>query len=239
MTDFVQADYRQVLLNCLVSDKVRKLNLKDCSHIDPLIELWPFSHLEHLRLEVHDLVDIDKDFDLQNSLADISSHFLPKLKTLKIFHCFGQWSRLFECRRPSLTKVILICSHIGVPHTSLYKWHDVPKLWPNLRELGLRGYSHYTLKALKGIAPFLNEFHHLKKIIVPVELPTGDLEEDHYDKLLPLDVLVQAGHPLPASLCVETDRAIRDTSIGWDYYCPYQPTFLQEIFEEGNIDVIY
>jgi hypothetical protein len=66
------------------------------------------------------------------------------------------------------------------------------------------------LKALKGIAPFLNEFHHLKKIIVPVELPTDNLEEDHYNKLLPLDVLTQAGHPLPASLCVETDRAIRD-----------------------------
>jgi len=71
-------------------------------------------------------------------IQDCSNQFLPQLQEFDAEGtCLGYWSRLFsECHRPSLIKLKLLCSHLGLPSMSQFNLSDAPNLWPNLKELG-------------------------------------------------------------------------------------------------------
>ena len=104
----------------------------------------PLTRLETLELigckfvPVGDAADLTFLLPPPVGLNNIGVHFLPLLKTLKIKErCLGQWSRHFECHRPSLTNLSSNCFHIGLPTVSPLNWAETPNLWPNLRELAL------------------------------------------------------------------------------------------------------
>jgi hypothetical protein len=137
-------------------------------------------------------------------LSDCGNTFLPNLKELKISStCLDYWSRLFECHRPSLTKLKLSCFHIGLSSMSPFNWSDAPVLWPNLKELGLLNTRECTtLDPLRSITPHLKEFQKLEKLlVVPI-----DFRREHWtwNPNSLLGALIQLpDHALPVGLRVE------------------------------------
>ena len=203
-------NYRRVILDCLCS-QLSKLNIHGCINIDPLVELLPIKQIGTIIISQCTLIPLADAAALIHRfpraiLDNCPIQFLPELQELIVKNtCLGYWLRLFECRRPSLIKCIWSCSHIGLRPVSCYDWIDTPSLWPNLKVLGI---LDSTLNALKSIAPHLNEFEHLQKLIVSATTPSqiGSMSTSY--------VSAQIGHPLPIGLRVET----------WGFYstcCPH------------------
>ena len=165
-------DYYCVLLDCLFGERLRKLKIHSMK-IDPIFDLLPCSNLEQLFLEECSFTPVaDEEAFVElvptGILVDLANSFLPKLKTLSTkYTCFGQWSRLFECHRPSLTKLTVSCFHFGLPYASRFNWEDSPNLWPSLKELGIRNNDASLMSLLHSIAPLLTNFIHLKTLVVP------------------------------------------------------------------------
>ena len=200
---YISSDYRRVVLDCLGGDQLRNLSLTGCEDVDPIVELLSRKNLEILSFWNCKLIPFTDAAAfaerVPRAILTESDPFLPELKELKTkVTCLGYWSRLFECHRPSLVKLRLNCSHIGLSSVSRYDWSDTPSLWPNLKELGLLdNESNSPLNALKSISPHLNEFQHLQKLIVSATTPSqiGFMSTSY--------VTAQIGHPLPIGLRVE------------------------------------
>ena len=195
----VKTKYRLVVLDCL-GHQLRKLKLKSCEDVDPAVELLSMKRLEALTIRYCTLTPITTAAALvkhvpREILADCANQFLPQLRELEtIGICLGYWSRLFDCRRPSLTKLRLNCSHLGLPSMTRLNWSDAPDLWPNLTEVRfLNGEGCATLNTLKSIAPHLNGFQNLRDLVIAKRLA---LAEDV--SMSSLEVLTQTGHPLPS-----------------------------------------
>ena len=122
----------------------------------------PFDCLESLILsEGCGMATIDS----LRTLSALSVPFLPILNRLVVSGtCLGDWSRLFECNRPSLNTLFLSCSHIGIASKSPFNWEDIPNLWPNLQCLHLDKTTGLTVNKLRDIIPL---FHHLAALSLP------------------------------------------------------------------------
>ena len=108
-----------------------------------------------------------------------SVDFLPKLKDLSIsVNCLGEWSPLLETERPSLTKLHLNCSHLGIPGASSFYWRDLPTLWPNLEDLYLGRNKGLTMDTLRH--QIIPRLPHLKKLSIRV--PSVELEPSEKEK---------------------------------------------------------
>jgi len=140
--DSVHSTYRQVVLDSHICSgtKLRKLHFHKCLKIDLIAELLPHNQLESLRfLDCSFTPTLADELELiervpAEVMADCSNQFLPKLEKFEIFgsSCMGQWWRLFECYRPLLTDLKVICFHFDLPIASQYNWSDAPNLWPKL-----------------------------------------------------------------------------------------------------------
>ena len=200
----VPSDYRRVILDCCGDDQLRKLSLKNCQYVDPILELLPIKRLESLSLWNCKLTPLADARELAErvpraTLDDCTNRFLCELKELDVKGtCLGYWSRLFECRRPLLTQLKLNCSHLGILSLNSFDWSDAFNLWPYLMELGFYNERPATLYALKSISPHLNDFQHLKQLIVPILIYTVPTVIGR----LSTDILAQTGYPLPVGLRV-------------------------------------
>ena len=168
----VFASYRQTLLSH-IGGRLRGLKLFYCSNIDPIVELLPCTLLESLDFKASML----KHRPRPCLIDDANVQFLPSLERLTTLStCLGDWSSLFECSRPLLTELSLFCSHIGVASKSpLFDWHNIPKMWPNLRALIILNASKLTLDKLKGILNLLNKLEGL--ILFPSTILQQSVDE--------------------------------------------------------------
>ena len=198
------ADYRQVLLDCIGAGQLRNLSFFYAHHIDPIVEFLPCSHLEKLVISMDSdcvpLVD-SAAFALRvpaEILADYSC-FLPNLKVLSTLRCcFGEWSRLFECYRPLLTKLKLSCSHIGVPSKNVFSWQNIPILWPHLKELYFNNTSGLSVEMVSQIFP---RFAYLEYLgISNSMLPSA--EERRLARVFSAQMLGRVQQPLHVSFLV-------------------------------------
>ena len=164
----VSHSVRQIVLNCIGGERLRKLLLVDCVDVDPIEEFSRFTRLENLRIQNSAMVPIEDDLAQRippSILADCGQ-FLPNLKTLSVVGtCLGHWSRLFECRRRSLTALQLTCCHIGHPSMGRFNWSDTPRIWPNLQELTLFHPGRQDL--LEQIVIQLSRFNNFQILRVP------------------------------------------------------------------------
>ena len=97
----------------------------------------------------------------------ILTDFLPNLKKLVVNGgCLGAFMRTFETFRPSLTHVRLNCAHFG-KNGSLFKWEDLPLLWPNLENFSLE--KHSKSLPLYKVRDIFTQFRHLKSLNLPIE----------------------------------------------------------------------
>ena len=83
----VPTDYRRVVLDFLGGDQLRKLDLYDCTGVDPLIELLPLKRLQVLAMWdciLTPIADAAAFAELvpRTVLEDCSNQFLPQLQEL-------------------------------------------------------------------------------------------------------------------------------------------------------------
>ena len=142
----VKADYRQLLLSH-IGGHLHKMKFFYCFNIDPIAELLHCAELKNLEIKISSFIPHPS----HRFGIDAENQFLPSLENLKTSKtCFGDWSSLFECPRPSLTHLILSCSHIGIASKSpLFDWHNIPEMWPNLQVLVILSNSNLTLDKLE------------------------------------------------------------------------------------------
>jgi hypothetical protein len=211
---------------------MHKLRLHDCNGVDPVAELLPHgTRLETLVIKNCNLNTIANaaafaQLVTEEVMADCGNRFLPKLKKLEVMNCcLGQWSRLFECQRPSLIELKLNCFHLGLAGVSRANWSDAPNLlWPYLRLLGINNAERITIYTLKSIAPLLNDFEHLEKLIIPREIYLLNRG------ISSLGVLKQTGHyPLPVGLRLKFGTLSRTPLYSDTVSCPYLREQEQEI----------
>ena len=155
----ISDEYRKVVLNCIDADQIHTMKFVNCKDIDPITELLPCTSLEKLAIWNSGFLPFDdaSASALRDSPEDQTnySQFLPNLKNFATYNsCLGECSPLFECHRPSLTALILSCSHIGISSTPL-NWEDIPDLWPNLESLHLDKTSGLSIKMVSQILPRL------------------------------------------------------------------------------------
>ena len=141
---------------------------------------------------MEDLADLNNRFGIPCQTQDSHCQWEPR----QVF-CLGQWSRLFECHRPSLTDLNLSCFHLGVTSVIRFNWSDaVAHLWPNLSQVGI--YSNLvTMQQINSITQQLMKFHHLKKYVIPLKLRRDGC-------LSPLDEIKRIGSTLLAGLSIQT-----------------------------------
>ena len=212
-------------MHCLGGDQLRKLDLQSCGEIDPITELLPnCKQLESLAMENCNFISINAaEFSKRVPpavLADSSNQFLPRLRNLTSkLTCFGPWSPLFDCHRPSLMSLDVNCFHIGLPGVSRVSWIDTPNLWPHLQQIGFyEGWGICALNAINGIAPHLNGFRQLETLSIPhlisvQSFSTGKNQKNKIAStktLSPLDELLNksTNHPLPLGLRIFQDSEL-------------------------------
>jgi hypothetical protein len=167
----ISAVYRHILLSH-IGNQLRQLFLFDCQEIDPFTELLPCAKLEFLYISP-DCAMAPFPSDARPIADALVNCFLPLLEKMTSSICLGDWSRLFECHRPSMTLLTLTCSHIGVYSTSSFSWNDVPSLWPHLQELRL-----YDTKGLdfSTMCPrILPQLRDLKRLTLSCEMPSSNI----------------------------------------------------------------
>ena len=213
----VDFDYRRVVLDCLGGSQLHKLTLTHCQDFDPIAELLPLKTLKFLSVQNCTLTPIANAAALAQRvpraiLADCANKFLPQLKELIVdVTCLGYWSRLFECPRPSLIKWTGFCSHLGFPSVSRFDWSDAPLMWPNMKKFGFyNNHGSAPVNTFKSLAPYLNEFQHLEKLLVPAVI------SESWISFPVLDILAQTGHPLPVGVRI-TEQHFTST-----YNCFFQ-----------------
>ena len=167
----VKADYRQLLLSH-IGGHLHKMKFFYCFNIDPIAELLHCAELKNLEIKISSFIPHPS----HRFGIDAENQFLPSLENLKTSEtCFGDWSSLFECPRPSLTHLILSCSHIGIASKSpLFDWHNIPEMWPNLQYLAILSTLNLTLDKLDVI---LNQFNKLKLVILPTKVFNQSVDE--------------------------------------------------------------
>ena len=135
-----------------------------CQNID-LSQLVPCDQLENLKIEWFCSIN-------QSMATPIIQPFLPNLKNLKCYTCFGALSTVFECARVPLKHLLLDCCHLGVPEVTHLNWRDIPDLWPNLETFELVNAKCLTMDNLRL---FVFRMENLKSIGVPKNMI--DLED--------------------------------------------------------------
>jgi hypothetical protein len=147
----VETDYRKIIVS-VIGHQLKTLEFSSFSYdIDLIPEVFPCTGLEELKIGGFcNVMAPPPGYNLP-SISD----FLPHLKRLKLRICLGLWSPIFECHRPTFTTLNVICIHIGVPNQSEFEWGDVPKLWPNIRELHMINAEALTLDFLMEFVPKL------------------------------------------------------------------------------------
>ena len=152
-------DYRRAVLTAL-GPRLIKLDVS-YSTIDVVAELTPYSQLEELSISFFSAVP-----QVQVEILP-TENFLPRLKKLSVDSCLGNWSRLFECPRPSLTSLYLACPHFGIVDRSPFNWIDIPRLFPNLQELHFDKGAGLSLDILREFVPQLK---HLKTLTLSPQI---------------------------------------------------------------------
>lgn len=145
--DSVPFYYRRAVLSIL-GHQLEALEFSSFSHdIDVVKEIFPYSQLQELRISDNcEVVQPPSSYNLPSA-----TDFLPRLKRLEIDICLGQWSPLFECHRPGLLIFSSACPHFGVPSRGIFRWTDVPELWPGLQKLNLSTRQGLTVDMLREI----------------------------------------------------------------------------------------
>jgi hypothetical protein len=127
------------VLDCF-GNQLRKLHLERILDLDPVDELLTRNQIEFLTFHQCKFIAITNASALIDRIPRVvltnrTNLFLPELKELKaIATCLGYWSFLFECQRPSLTKLKVNCSHIGLASTCQFNDGHLSNLWPNLKK---------------------------------------------------------------------------------------------------------
>ena len=206
---------REIALNSIGGDNFLNLSLVDCHGVDPVAEFSRLNRLENILIENSTMAPID-NFDqlalhLPPAILGDAGQFLPNLKSLSMVGtCFGHWSRLFECHRPSLSALHLTYCHIGRSSMGQFNWDDTPNLWPNLQKLELFQAGHQTRKLLKKIVPQLKEFKNFKKLVVPETtailsageaFPLGGNQINQ--RIKTKDLIAQIGNDFITGICIE------------------------------------
>ena len=173
----VSADYRRAILSIL-GLQLKSLMFYGCPTIDVRTELLPYSQLNKLKISSDCAllpIPVTDEFPQRSAQT-----FLPQPKTLKINCCLGSWSPLFECQRPTLTKLKLRCPHLGIASTSRYDWIDIPQLFPNLRKLYIKQGLGLTVEIYEEITTNLN---HLEFALLPRHNVNTQLKRQEFKKL--------------------------------------------------------
>ena len=165
----ISAAYRQVLLSHIGSHQLRQLFLFDCQDIDPFSELLPCVRLEFLYISP-DCAMTPFPSEAEPFADALVDYFLPVLEKMTSSICLGDWSRLFECHRPSLTLLTLACSHVGISSMNQSSWNDVTTFWPKLQELRL--YDTKGLEFSTMCPRILPQFQDLKRLTLSCEMPS-------------------------------------------------------------------
>ena len=107
----VPQNYRQVVLECIGNFK--ELTLAQCINVNLGTELLSCTQLKSLTIQNCFLSAGFAVNLLFPNLADLTNGFLPNLSHLNIHDtCLGQFSKLFECRRPNLTHVSEVLNQV-------------------------------------------------------------------------------------------------------------------------------
>ena len=155
-------DYTQAMLSTSIGRRLTKLNFSAAEYFHQYVDLahlLPCVSLQELKIGAHCTVSL--------SVASAGDdRLLPSLKKLVTGCCLGEWSCLFERKRPSLTCLNLSCSHIGIPEASDYDWSDIPSLWPGLEQL----YINLPTKGLhlNQLPTIIGQMDCLKKLQLPI-----------------------------------------------------------------------
>lgn len=153
-----------------------------------LLHLVPCTKLQVLSFD-HSCSLITPESAVQDINKDVTN-FLPNLQKLAAGCCLGKSSRLFETRRPSLTKVDLLCCHLENPLVhDLSSWDDLPNLWPNIEELKITTVHGLTLDKLRRFVPLLESIKFLS-----LSAPSKEVMPTEMDKALAEDYRVEQKH---------------------------------------------
>lgn len=110
-------------------------------------------------------LDIDCDCSFKTTIEKPVQNFLPRLKIFVSYSCLGSLSPVFECRKSSLKKLTLICSHLGVPGVTHLNWSHVPDLWPILEEMHIFNASKNLTIDIRRL--FMSRMKPLKLVTFP------------------------------------------------------------------------
>jgi len=162
----VPSDFRQTALS-VIGHQLQVLKFTNSQSVDIFAELFPFPQLKELIISSGCTLS---PFPVELPLA--VDNLLPNLMKLTIFICLGQWSRVFECHRPSLVSVRLACPHFNIPSRSRLKWNNLSNIWPNLRHLAFnRAFNNTEGLELEILYQFIPQLKQLQLLTLPYDSP--------------------------------------------------------------------
>ena len=139
----IAPDYCQAVLKG-IGGQLIKVNFKSCLYID-FAHFQPCTRLEEMNIDGTSSVKLAT----LNPTINLET-FLPRLKILvdSSSSCLGQWSRIFETKRPSLIDLRTHCAHFDISGVSAFQWSDLPTLLPNLETFDIKSAKCLTLDTI-------------------------------------------------------------------------------------------
>ena len=172
--EYVPGEYLEAVLSSL-GGQLTELDLSQCINLLPS-QLAPCTQLEKLDI-------VNCEFKPLSNSIQIDDVTLPNLKKLTCVTCLGQSSLLLEkLLMPLLAELLIGCVHFGIVGASNMTWDDVPRLYPNLKDLNLSNpCKSLTLEKLRQIT---TQLPFLESIALPQEMLESDIEKQLGDELI-------------------------------------------------------
>ena len=170
----LSSTYRSAILTSF-GPQLLSLDLGKCFDFDFIDELKPCTQLRELEKGESTFQPISIENNNANAMI------FQSRKKISIHKCV-ELKDFLGMTMPSLTELVLNCAHYGISSASDWKWKDLPRLYPRLKELTIRQpCKSLTLDRVRLIA---NQLPHLKRITLPKEMLQSDEQKMLSEKLV-------------------------------------------------------